>query len=74
MLFIPIFRKTYGKSVDRRELFSKDSGEILGLQEKLKEMEKSVVEDADTILTALDKQDSDSAKRIVINYNLKLQK
>ena len=32
-----------------KELFSEDSGEILRLQEKLKEMENSIVEDADRV-------------------------
>ena len=57
----------------RKALFSEDSGEILGLQDKLKEMENCMVEDADTILAALDNNESESARTLVMNCNLKLQ-
>ena len=57
----------------QKALFSEDSGEILGLQDKLKEMENYIVEDADTILAALDNNESQSARTLVMNYNLKLQ-
>ena len=51
----------------RKALFSEDSGEILGLQDKLKEMENCMVEDADTILAAFDNNDSESARTLVMN-------
>ncbi len=57
----------------RKELFSEDSAEMFGLQGKLKEMEDEMVEDADGVLTALDNDDSESARTLAVKHNVKLQ-